>query len=165
MCLLLCQVSEGKRVSAAAGKFAEAAALHAQGMSQPALADSFFSSSASDASSVSEEPSAFSFFTPLREEGNPRVDLAPVADQSWWEEFGEWESGAIVSPQQRVTAFTQPRLILEDQIVRLPVFKQHAGLSYAAHGDVFEVRHALSACVSVCLCNLTVSAPHRHLPM
>lgn len=114
----------------AASSFAKAAALYAQGMSQPApaLVASCLSSAASDASSLSEDTSAFSFFVPLHEECEPEMGKAPKPDQSWWEEFGEWESASTVSPLpqiphviQDMANATQPRLVVGDQIVSLPV--------------------------------------------
>lgn len=118
-------------MEAAASKFATTAALHAETVSQAApasaLADSCLSSSASDASSVSEHLSAIHFM-PLREEEDKSADVAPVPDRAWWEEFGEWESASAAASQQRPYAWTQPRLVLDDQIVRMPVFKQHEGL-------------------------------------
>ena len=121
---------------AAANRFATAAALYAQGMSQTglALSDSGLSSASSDASSLAED--AFSFFMPLREETNNlagKTEKAPVPDQSWWEEFGEWESASNVShlyTVQAVTNATQPRLLLDDHVVRLPVARPAAKLSY-----------------------------------
>lgn len=135
----------------AASNFARAAALYAQGMSQtgPALADSCLSSSASDASSLTDEASAFSFFSPLHEETEmlgENADVTPVPDQSWWEEFGEWESAAQVSPSiepQHVTYATQPRLVVGDQIVRLPIARGSAQLSYDSFPELRKLTQAL----------------------
>ena len=102
----------------------------------PALSESGLSSASSDASSLAED--AFSFFMPLREESDKlagKTEKAPgtVPDQSWWEEFGEWESASNVSHLhllQAVTNATQPRLLINDHIVRLPVARPAAKLSY-----------------------------------
>ena len=100
----------------------------------PALSDSGLSSASSDASSLAED--AFSFFMPLREESDKlagKTEKAPVPDQSWWEEFGEWESASSVShlyALHAVTTATQPRLLVDDHIVRLPVARPAAKLSY-----------------------------------
>lgn len=179
MCLY--KVAESSLTSgdynAAASSFARAAALYAQGMSQTALTftQSCLSSAesevsdVSDASSLSEDTSAFSFFLPLREESDKmagKAEKVPVADQSWWEEFGEWESackvsqstssmahatehdhqdqaGIIqgyhtdqpdvavhVSTHQHVTQANQPRLVICDQIVRLPTARTTLQLPY-----------------------------------
>ena len=73
---------------------------------------------------------------PLREETNNlagKTEKTPVPDQSWWEEFGEWESASNVShlyALQAVTNATQPRLLIDDHVVRLPVARPAAKLSY-----------------------------------
>lgn len=130
--------------SQAASSFARAAAFYAQGMSQdaPALADSFLSCSSSDTSSLSDGTSQF---FPLQEEV---AGKAPIAGQSWWEEFGEWESACKVShlpqPQQK-TCLTQPRLVLGDDIVRLPVAHSDARLNYASFPELFTLPlHAIA---------------------
>ena len=131
-------MTEEEGATAASG-FAKAAALYAQGMSQaaPALAASCLSSSASDASSFAEDTSGFSFFVPLHEECEQAMGKAPKPDQSWWEEFGEWESASTVSPLPRIPHVTQdmadatqPRLVVGDQIVSLPISKAAAAWSY-----------------------------------
>ena len=135
MCCLQVAQAPGDH-HAAANRFARAAALYAQGMSEtgPALSDSGLSSASSDVSSLAED--AFSFFMPLREESDilaGKTEKTPIPDQSWWEEFGEWESASNVShlyALQAVTNATQPRLLVDDHIVRLPVARPAAKLPY-----------------------------------
>lgn len=139
--MLLPQVAEGSLsagdYSQAASEFARAAALYAQGISQdtPAIADSFMSCSSSEAS----EDMMTSGFFPLQEV-TQRAEAAPVPDQSWWEEFGEWESASKVSRSpapQHMTCLTQPRLVVEDQIVRLPIATSDGCLPYSSFPGLF----------------------------
>ena len=130
------QVAEGSLSDGdygqAASSFARAAALYVQGISDsaPATADSSLSSSSSD---TSEDTTPCQFF-PLHEmAGKPFPGVAPVSDQSWWEEFGEWESASKVSHPaalQHATCPTQPRLVCGDYIVRLPIARSDARLPY-----------------------------------
>ena len=123
--------------SQAASRFARAAVLCAQGISQdaPAITDSFMSCSSSEAS----EDMLTSKFFPLQEVAQ-KAEAAPVSDQSWWEEFGEWESASKVScvPASRhMTCLTQPRLVIEDQIVRLPTARPDGCLPYSSFPGLF----------------------------
>ena len=105
----------------------------------PALTDSFLSCSSSDASSLSD---GMSQFFPLQEEVAGKAEKAPVADQSWWDEFGEWESASKVShlPQPRhTTCLTQPRLVIGDDVVRLPIARLAAQLPYASFPEAFSL--------------------------
>ena len=139
--MLLLQVAEGSLstgdYSQAASSFARAAALYAQGISQDAPAtDSFMSCSSSEAS---DDMMTAEFF-PLQEV-TQKAEAAPVPDQSWWEEFGEWESASKVSclpAPQHVTCLTQPRLVIEDQVVRLPVARPDARLPYSSFPGLFH---------------------------
>lgn len=138
--LLLSQVAEGSLsdgdYSQAASSFATAAALYAKGMSEsaPATADSFLSSSSSD---TSEDTTLAQFF-PLHETAG-KPDKAPVPDQSWWEEFGEWECASKVSHlPAHVTSPTQPRLVCGDHIVRLPIVRSDARLPYASFTGLLD---------------------------
>ena len=73
-------------------------------------------------------------FFPLQEV-TQRAEVAPVPDQSWWEEFGEWESASKASrlpAPQHVTCVTEPRLVIEDQIVRLPIARSDGCLPYSS---------------------------------
>lgn len=139
---ILCpQVAEGPRsagdYSQAASSFARAAALYAQGISEsaPITADSCLSSSSSD---TSEETTPSQFFPLYEQEGKP--GRSPVPDQSWWEEFGEWESASKVShltAPQHVTCPTQPRLVCGQHIVRLPIARSDAILPYDSFPEFF----------------------------
>lgn len=134
--MLLHQVAEGSLsagdYSEAASGFARAAALYAHSLSEDALvsAESFMSCSSSEAS----DNEMTSEFFPLQE-ATGRADMAPVPDQSWWEEFGAWEGALKVShlpPPQHMSNLTQPRLVVGDQIVRLPVARDDARLPYSS---------------------------------
>ena len=134
------QVAEGSLsvgdYSQAASSFARAAALYAQGISQngPDTADSVLSCSSSE---TSEIIMASEFF-PLQEVAGT-TEQAPVPDQSWWEEFGEWESASKVShlPASRhVICLSQPRLVFGDNIVRLPIARPDARLPYSSFPEL-----------------------------
>ncbi|KAL0055797.1 hypothetical protein WJX82_004467 [Trebouxia sp. C0006] len=67
-------------------------------MSNRASTADFGDAAVEYALTVAQAPEdAFSFFMPLREESDKlagKTDKAPIPDQSWWEEFGEWESAS-----------------------------------------------------------------------
>ena len=135
-CLLLHQVAEGSlsagNYSKAATEFARAAALYAHSSSEdaPVSAESFMSCSSSEAS----DSDMTSEFFPLQE-ATGKADKAPIPDQSWWEEFGEWEGAPKVShlpPPQHMSCLTQPRLVVGDQVVRFPVVREDAHLPYSS---------------------------------
>ena len=139
--MILHQVAEGclsaSEYSQAASSFARTAGLYAQGISQnaSAIADSFMSCSSSETS----EDMLTSEFFPLQEVTH-KGEAAPVPDCSCWEEFGEWESASKVScvPASRhMTCLTQPRLVIEDQIVRLPFARPDGRLPYSSFPGVF----------------------------
>lgn len=141
-CLLLHQVAEGSlsagNYSKAVSGFARAAALYAHSSSAdaPVSAESFMSCSSSE---VSDNEITSEFF-PLQE-ATGKADKAPVPDQSWWEEFGEWEGAPKVSHlplPQHMGCLTQPRLVVGDQIVRLPVARPDAHLPYNSFPGLFN---------------------------
>ena len=88
---------------------------------------------------------------PLREECEQEMgeaEKAPKPDQSWWEEFGEWESAPTVShlPQiphiiQDMADATQPRLVVGDQIISLPIRKPVATWSYDSFPQLSNLIH------------------------